>query len=116
MKFRSGHHAPPTTIRHYGPDGRDILSVGRDRSLRLFSVIRDAQNIELSQGPSLMKKAKQQGIQIDELKLPHVTQFHSCELSVYGERDMERLSGIFLISLVPSLSKQRQRLANGTTF
>ncbi|KAJ3223138.1 hypothetical protein HK099_001485 [Clydaea vesicula] len=49
LKFRSGHHSPPTFIRHYGNEGHNILSSGSDHSLRVFSVIRDSQNVELSQ-------------------------------------------------------------------
>jgi hypothetical protein len=50
LKSRSGHHAPPARIRYYGNDGHFILSSGRDRSLRAFSTVRDAQTFELSQG------------------------------------------------------------------
>ncbi|KAJ3347312.1 hypothetical protein HDU91_006799 [Kappamyces sp. JEL0680] len=50
LKLRSGHHKPPTKIMYYGTDGRSLLSVGQDQSLRYYSVIRDAQNTELSQG------------------------------------------------------------------
>jgi U3 small nucleolar RNA-associated protein 21 len=50
LKSRTGHHKPPTKIMYYGPDGHSILSAGQDQSLRYFSVIRDAQNTELSQG------------------------------------------------------------------
>lgn len=28
LKFRSGHAAPPTAVRHYGTDGRRLLSAG----------------------------------------------------------------------------------------
>lgn len=50
LKSRSGHHSPPSRIRYYGQDGHFILSSGRDRSLRAFSTVRDAQTVELSQG------------------------------------------------------------------
>ncbi|KAF9427470.1 hypothetical protein BGZ94_004836 [Podila epigama] len=72
LKSRSGHHAPPTHIRFYSEDGHFILSAGRDRSLRSFSVVRDSQSVELSQG-SLSKKSKLLNLKIDELKLPLIT-------------------------------------------
>ncbi|KAJ2765213.1 rRNA-processing protein utp21, partial [Coemansia linderi] len=50
LRHRSGHFASPQMIRYHDDDGRIILSAGRDRSLRYFSVFRDAQNVELSQG------------------------------------------------------------------
>ncbi|KAI8926926.1 Utp21 specific WD40 associated putative domain-containing protein [Entophlyctis helioformis] len=74
LKLRSGHHKPPTGIRHYDDDGRTILSAGQDQALRSFSIIRDAQNVELSQG-SLEKKAKKINMHIDALKLPQIVQF-----------------------------------------
>ncbi|KAG2180209.1 hypothetical protein INT43_003998 [Umbelopsis isabellina] len=78
LKSRSGHHSPPSKIRYYGHDGHFILSSGRDRSLRAFSTVRDAQTVELSQG-SLAKKAKNYNLKIDELKLPQITQFAASE-------------------------------------
>ena len=50
LKFRSGHHAPPHLIRYYGDDGKQLLTVSRDRSLRCTSVVRDSRSFELSQG------------------------------------------------------------------
>lgn len=52
LRFRSGHNASPTMMKFKGDKGRDILSVGGDCSLRMFSVIRDQQNVEFSQGKS----------------------------------------------------------------
>jgi U3 small nucleolar RNA-associated protein 21 len=77
LRSRSGHHSPPTFIRHYDPEGRFMLSAGRDRALRLFAVFRDEQNVELSQG-SLSKKAKSLNKSAEELKLPYAVQFASC--------------------------------------
>ncbi|KAH6575705.1 hypothetical protein BASA62_001790 [Batrachochytrium salamandrivorans] len=42
--------------------------------MRSFSIIRDSQNVELSQG-SLEKKAKKNNVHIDALKLPQIGQF-----------------------------------------
>jgi U3 small nucleolar RNA-associated protein 21 len=50
LKLRGGHHAPPTCIRYYGEDGKQILTAGRDRALRYTSVVRDSRSHELSQG------------------------------------------------------------------
>ncbi|KAJ3255449.1 hypothetical protein HK103_006266 [Boothiomyces macroporosus] len=58
LKSRSGHFKPPSSIKYYDQLGHYILSSGQDQSLRLFSIIRDSQNTELSQG-SLEKKSKQ---------------------------------------------------------
>ncbi|KAG5458112.1 MAG: WD40-repeat-containing domain protein, partial [Olpidium bornovanus] len=79
LKMRGGHHAPPTLVRFYGEDGTTILSAARDRSLRSFSVVRDQQSFEISQG-SLAKKAKSYNVKVDELKLPHITHFSANRL------------------------------------
>ncbi|KAI8149510.1 Utp21 specific WD40 associated putative domain-containing protein [Fennellomyces sp. T-0311] len=76
LKSRSGHYAPPTKIRYYGNDGTRILSAGRDRALRMFSTVRDAQNYEFSQG-HIAKKAKQRSVTEESLKLPIITDFAS---------------------------------------
>jgi len=78
LRSRSGHHAPPQIVRFYGSEGKFLLSAGRDRSLRAFSIVRDAQGFELSQG-SLEKKSKSLDLKIDELKLPLITAFDACE-------------------------------------
>lgn len=54
LKFRGGHHAPPSVIRYYGEDGKQILTAGRDRALRYTSVVRDSRSHELSQGMSTL--------------------------------------------------------------
>ncbi|KAJ3093064.1 hypothetical protein HK102_010969 [Quaeritorhiza haematococci] len=76
LKSRSGHHGPPSMIRFYDEEGRFLLSSGRDRSLKLFSLFRDAQNTEFSQG-SIEKKSKKLGMKIDELKLSQILHFAS---------------------------------------
>lgn len=55
LRFRSGHAAPPTTVRYYGPEGKRLLSAGFDRAFRIFSTIQDQQSRELSQGHTLRK-------------------------------------------------------------
>jgi U3 small nucleolar RNA-associated protein 21 len=54
------------------------VSAGRDKSLRSFCTSRDNQNYEFSQG-SLAKKAKSRGVDIDELKLPQISDFDVCK-------------------------------------
>ena len=76
LKSRSGHSKPPTKITHYGDNGNSLLSVGQDQSLRYFSLIRDSQNVELSQG-KLASKAKKLNVQMDTLKLDPIVQFHA---------------------------------------
>ncbi|KAJ2823233.1 rRNA-processing protein utp21, partial [Coemansia furcata] len=77
LRHRSGHFAAPQMIRYHDDEGRSILSAGRDRSLRYFSVFRDAQNVELSQG-SLAREARARKVRVNELRLPQIAQFASC--------------------------------------
>ena len=79
LKSRVGHFKSPHRIQHYSSDGKILLSAGRDKSLRLFSMIRDAQNTELSQG-SLIKKSRKLQISVEELRFPSVVDFASCEI------------------------------------
>ena len=44
LRFRSGHSAPPTCILHYGK-GERLLSAGRDRAFRVFSVIQVGRSV-----------------------------------------------------------------------
>ncbi|KAM0791653.1 hypothetical protein ACM66B_006089 [Microbotryomycetes sp. NB124-2] len=69
LKQRSGHHAPPHLVRHYGDDGKAILTAGADHALRYTSVVRDSRGHELSQG-SIVKKANHLGVKPSSLKLP----------------------------------------------
>ncbi|KAI7834490.1 Utp21 specific WD40 associated putative domain-containing protein [Kickxella alabastrina] len=76
LRHRSGHFSAPQLIRYHDEQGFNILSAGRDRALRLFSVIRDSQSVEMSQG-SLAHEARTRNIKISQLRLPQVTQFAS---------------------------------------
>ncbi|KAI1324010.1 WD domain-containing protein [Xylariaceae sp. FL0255] len=91
LHTRSGHAAPVTSL-HFLPtdfDGAEagnkwLLSGGRDRSLWGWSLRRDGQSSELSQG-NIRKKAKKTGIlatsalshgpttTLDDLKAPEIT-------------------------------------------
>ncbi|KAJ3268605.1 hypothetical protein HDV01_002543 [Terramyces sp. JEL0728] len=79
LKSRSGHFKPPSSIKYYDQMGHYILSSGQDQSLRVFSIIRDSQNTELSQG-SLEKKSKQFKTSLNQLRLPNIIQFDSNEM------------------------------------
>ncbi|KDN39399.1 WD40 repeat-like protein [Tilletiaria anomala UBC 951] len=85
LRSRSGHHAPPHLVRHYGDDGKNILTASRDRSLRCLSVVRDSRSFELSQG-SLAKKSAQLSVDITSLKLPPMT---SLAFSMTRSRDWD---------------------------
>ncbi|OXG26744.1 U3 small nucleolar RNA-associated protein 21 [Cryptococcus neoformans Ze90-1] len=79
LKLRGGHHAPPTCVRYYGEDGKQILTAGKDRALRYTSVVRDSRSFELSQG-SLVKKAIGLGVTVDHLKFPQITAISSSSM------------------------------------
>ncbi|WVQ82957.1 hypothetical protein IAT38_005093 [Cryptococcus sp. DSM 104549] len=79
LKLRGGHHAPPSCIRYYGEDGKQILTTGKDRALRYTSVVRDSRSFELSQG-SLVKKAIGMGVSVDHLKYPVITAIASSSI------------------------------------
>ncbi|TKY89449.1 hypothetical protein EX895_001980 [Sporisorium graminicola] len=85
LKGRSGHHQPPHLIRFYGEDGKEILSAGRDRSIRSISVVRDSRSHELSQG-ELQKKSNQLSIAVSSLKLPAAS---SLSFSLTRSRDWD---------------------------
>lgn len=74
LKSRSGHHKPPTIVKHYGSTGTSLITSGMDQSLRFLSIIRDSQNTELSQG-KLESKARKSNVHIDSLRLPNIIQF-----------------------------------------
>ncbi|GIL87705.1 hypothetical protein Vretifemale_15746 [Volvox reticuliferus] len=83
LRFRAGHGAPPTLIRHYGENGLRLLSAGCDRSFRVFSVHQDQQSRELSQG-HIARKAKKLRVRQEDLKLERVVDMDACEVR---ERD-----------------------------
>ncbi|PWY98745.1 beta-transducin [Testicularia cyperi] len=87
LKSRSGHHQPPHLIRYYGEEGKEILSAGRDRSVRSISVVRDSRSQELSQG-QLQKKSNQLSVSVASLKLPPAT---SLSFSLTRSRDWDDL-------------------------
>lgn len=76
LKFRQGHSGNPTRLR-FDEEGKFILSASKDRTLRLFSIFRDQQSVELSQG-NLSHRAKKSKESIQNLRLPTVTDFDWC--------------------------------------
>ena len=81
LKERSGHALPPTRIRFY-PSERgqlDIVSAGADRALRTFSLQKDEQSRELSQG-SVAAQARAFAVAEASLKLTTITDLAACGL------------------------------------
>lgn len=79
LRSRQGHSAPPTTIRHHGNDGKNILSAGQDGTLQSFSTVHERFNKNLGHG-SINKKKKQKkkkGLSYVELHLPVISTFCS---------------------------------------
>jgi len=75
LKERSGHALPPTKLRFYPSSERgilDLVSAGADRSVRAFSLAKDEQSREMSQG-HVEKTAKAFGTSAASLKLTPVT-------------------------------------------
>lgn len=83
LRFRAGHAAPPTCIKHYGAEGLRLLSGGFDRAFRVFSTIQDQQSREISQ-KNTQRRAKKLKIKEEELKLPPLVAMDASELR---ERD-----------------------------
>jgi U3 small nucleolar RNA-associated protein 21 len=96
LHSRSGHGAPITNLEFLptASDGSDdtgkwLMSASRDRSLWGWSLRRDGQSTELSQG-ALQKKAKKQGLlaagnrdTLEDLKCPPITSI-ACSLNRDG--------------------------------
>lgn len=86
LKSREGHSQPPTIVRWYGEDGRaPLLSAGRDRSVRLGWIGREARGGELSQG-SVVRKANHLSLPAQSLKLAPAS---SLAFSLTRSRDWE---------------------------
>ena len=88
LRARSGHAAPPRCLAYYGADARTLLSAGgADRALRLFSVVRDQQCAELSQGKGLVRRARRAHTDVDRLKLAPVVALAAEPAAAHGARD-----------------------------
>ncbi|XP_060768093.1 WD repeat-containing protein 36 [Neoarius graeffei] len=77
LRFRMGHSAPPTKIKHYDQSGQHILSASQDGSLQSFSTVHERFNKSLGHGSFTKKKAKKKGALYDTAKLPPITTFAS---------------------------------------
>ncbi|XP_075993442.1 WD repeat-containing protein 36 [Genypterus blacodes] len=79
LRSRQGHSAPPTTIRHHGSDGKNILSAGQDGTLQSFSTVHERFNKNLGHGSINKKKEKRKKkhLTYEELRLPAITAFSS---------------------------------------
>lgn len=49
LRYRQGHHLPPTIVRFCGEDGLNMVSAGMDRELRLVCAVHEAKNRPMSQ-------------------------------------------------------------------
>ncbi|KAJ3150759.1 hypothetical protein HDU86_006267 [Geranomyces michiganensis] len=73
LRSRGGHMTPPTRIRYHPQDHSQIISGGVDDAIRVFSVTRDANSMEIPLG-----EKKNKGFRIDDAKIAAVAQF-ACE-------------------------------------
>ncbi|TPX62210.1 hypothetical protein SpCBS45565_g07059 [Spizellomyces sp. 'palustris'] len=73
LRSRGGHHEPPSRIRYHPFEHSSIISAGNDQALRLFSVTRDSNSLEISLRD---QKAKRH---LDDARIPVVTQFDASE-------------------------------------
>ena len=95
LHSRAGHAAPvtqldflPTESDGADASGKWLLSAGRDQSLWGWSLRRDGQSTELSQGPSQRRAKKlrdmgnpldiEQSVKLEDLKAPEVTCIACC--------------------------------------
>ncbi|PNS17134.1 U3 small nucleolar RNA-associated protein 21 [Sphaceloma murrayae] len=125
LHSRGGHGAPVTKL-HFLPsasDGSDmsgkwLLASSKDRSLWAWSLRRDGQSSELSQG-AIKKKARKSGIMssegrdfIEGLKAPPITSI-ACSLNRDG--GIGAIPGKHGIWQPPGQSKQQQRDAESSS-
>ncbi|XP_043269880.1 WD repeat-containing protein 36 [Venturia canescens] len=66
LRIREGHAEPPTSVRFYGADGHNILTAGRDSSLRIFSTITETFNKSLGRASFNRKSSKKKGRLIED--------------------------------------------------
>lgn len=77
LRLREGHSSPPTKIKFYGSDGKNILSAGRDSTLRSFSTEVDSLNKSLGQASFRRKAAIREGVSRDPDKMSPIIDFCS---------------------------------------
>uniref|UniRef100_A0A8C5WWV6 WD repeat domain 36 n=1 Tax=Laticauda laticaudata TaxID=8630 RepID=A0A8C5WWV6_LATLA len=59
LRYRMGHSAPPTKIRHHGQNGQQILSASQDGTLQSFSTVHERFNKSLGRGECYSKNKVQ---------------------------------------------------------
>lgn len=121
LHARSGHHAPITTLQFLPADsesseavGKWLMSGSRDRSLWSWSLRRDNQSTEISQG-AIRKKAKKAGLlnndmssaygSLEDLKAPPITAI-ACSMNRDG--GIGAMPGSQSIWTNPEKQKQKQ--------
>lgn len=72
---RSGHSAPPSQIRFYGPKGFNLLSAGMDSSLKMFHLYSERLNRNLGTARMNPKSKHKENFEIN--RLPPITCFAS---------------------------------------
>lgn len=75
LRERSGHSAPPNKLRHYGTNGKSILSAGQDSTMRSFSTVHDSQNKSFGRASFNKAITKKKTLKHDELKMPYIVDF-----------------------------------------
>ncbi|KAL7306527.1 hypothetical protein TKK_0001221 [Trichogramma kaykai] len=74
LRIREGHAEPPTSIRFYGEDGSNILSISGDSSLRIFNTKTETFNKSLGRASFNRKTSKKKARAIeDPLIMPAMT-------------------------------------------
>ncbi|XP_058788671.1 WD repeat-containing protein 36 [Phymastichus coffea] len=75
LRYREGHAEPPTTIRFYGNDGHNILSISGDATLRIFSTQTETFNKSLGRASYNRKASKKKGrLENDTLIMPRMVE------------------------------------------
>ncbi|XP_052776879.1 WD repeat-containing protein 36-like [Mya arenaria] len=75
LRERSGHSAPVNKLRHYGNDGRNILSAGQDSTLRSFSTIHERHNKSLGRASYHKSQTKKKTLKYDQHRMPYIVNF-----------------------------------------
>ncbi|CAD6214634.1 GSCOCG00004153001-RA-CDS [Cotesia congregata] len=76
LMVREGHSEPPTQVRFYGDDGRNIITAGGDSSIRIFSTVTEIFNKSLGKASFNRKSSKKKKRNVeDNLIMPAITEF-----------------------------------------
>ncbi|KAF8772052.1 WD repeat-containing protein 36-like [Argiope bruennichi] len=91
LRLREGHSSSPTKVRFYDVNGKNILSAGRDSTLRSFSTEADNLNKSLGQASFNRKAAKRKGIKHDTKKMLPIIDLCS---EATREKDWDNIAAI----------------------